>query len=180
MKIYRISGFAFFILFLILSCNSSQDKSRIKITELENTLHKDSFGINHSMIITLLDAYKKYVKSYPEDTLSPDYLYKAAMLSMNNSRPQDAIGMIDQLIKNYPTYKKVPDCLFIKGFIYDNNLKDFVNAKKNYEEFLKKYPTHPFAVSARSSLKFLGKSPEEILKELEKNKNIDSAVTLKK
>ena len=179
-NIYKKLRLGLFILSIgLISCTSSQEKARKKITDLEVVLRQDSFGTNRPMISIILNEYKNYAKSYPQDTLSPEYLYKAAMLCMNSSRPQEAIEIIDLVLINYPTYKKTPDCLFIKGFIYDNHLKDYVNAKKSYEEFLKKYPTHAFASSAESSLKFLGKSPEEILKEIEMNKEKDSKVAKK-
>ena len=67
----------------------------------------------------------------------------------------------------YPDYEKASECLFMKGFIYDNNLQDYEMAKKIYLEFLEKYPDDEFADDAQASIDNLGKSLEEIIQEFE-------------
>jgi tetratricopeptide (TPR) repeat protein len=53
--------------------------------------------------------------------------------------------------------------LFLKGYVYENNLGRLDKAKAIYEEFLQKYPDNDFADDAEVSLKYLGKSPEELI-----------------
>jgi TolA-binding protein len=57
--------------------------------------------------------------------------------------------------------------MFLKAFVYEDQLHDLNKAKKYYEEFLEKYPDSDFADDARISLQNLGKSPEELIKEFE-------------
>ena len=52
--------------------------------------------------------------------------------------------------------------MFLKAFTFDNDLKDYENARKYYEEFLAKYPNNEFAESAKFLLDNLGKSDEEL------------------
>ncbi len=51
------------------------------------------------------------------------------------------------------------------------SLRDLDECKKYYEEFLEKYPESDFADDAEMSLKNLGKTPEELIMEFEKNQN---------
>ena len=51
--------------------------------------------------------------------------------------------------------------------MYENNLGDLNAAKSIYEQFLEKYPDDEFADDAAVSIKNLGKTPEELIKEFE-------------
>ena len=157
------------------ACKPSQKKLTDNISTLEKNLSSYTLGKTDTTKLNLntkelLKTYQDFAKFYPDDSLAPTYLFKAANLCLNINKPKQAIELFDELIKKYPSFKKVPDCLFIKAFIYDNSLKDYVHAKKFYEEFLAKYPQHPFADDAKNSIKYLGKSPEEILDIISKEK----------
>ena len=68
-----------------------------------------------------------------------------------------------------PQHPKAPTALFMMGFIYENDLGDLNKAKETYQTFLNRYPNDPdYADDAQNALKFLGKSPEEIIREFEK------------
>jgi TolA-binding protein len=101
-------------------------------------------------------------------------LFKAGDFSMGLEKSEQAIMYFDQIIANYPAFEKLPYCLFLKGFIYENQMGNMDQAKEVYLEFLNKYPDHEMAESARFSIKNLGKSPEELIKEFEKNQQTDS------
>jgi TolA-binding protein len=96
-------------------------------------------------------------------------LFKAGDLAMNLGMGQKAISFFDRILKDYPDFEKVPQSLFLKGYIYENEIGDLNTAKKIYEDFLQKYPDDEFADDAEVSIKNLGKSPEELIKEFEQN-----------
>jgi tetratricopeptide (TPR) repeat protein len=53
--------------------------------------------------------------------------------------------------------------MFLKGYVYENNLGRLDKAKEIYETFIELYPNNEFADDAEVSLRFLGKSPEELI-----------------
>jgi TolA-binding protein len=75
----------------------------------------------------------------------------------------DAIGCYKKVYEKYPNSKRAPFCLFMQGFIYENNLHSPEMAKKLYEEFMKKYPNNELAKDVKFALDNLGKSDEEIM-----------------
>ena len=79
-------------------------------------------------------------------------------------------------MNNYPDFDKTPQCLFLKGYIYENNLGDLDMAKSLYEEFLQKYPDDDFADDAEVSIKNLGKTPEQLIKEFEEKQKAQEGV----
>ena len=59
----------------------------------------------------------------------------------------------------------------LKGFALDSEFKQKEEAKKIYEQFLTEFPNDSLAKDVRFLLKNIGKSDEELLKEIEKKKN---------
>ncbi len=165
----------FISLLVVLSCNNSSSKKNIENDRKEVIqLEKELFGddakeADEEKALKLTKLYNDFAENYPKDSLSPDYLYKSAEIISNIGDSKKAIVNYDIIIKEYPNYKKVPYCYFMKGFVYDNKLKDMKKAEKAYNQFIEKYPNHDLADDAEMSIKFLGKSNEEIIKEFEKN-----------
>jgi len=121
--------------------------------------------INQSKVKFLASYYVKYA-AYG-DSLAPEYLYKAAGIYMNTHEPVKAIKALDEIINKYPSYNKTENCYFLRGFVYDDKLKDTANARKYYKEYLIKYPNGDFSKDTKLLLENMGKSNEEIFKELE-------------
>ena len=140
------------------------------IAELENEL----FNTNQSKLdkrkaLDLVNLYVRYVNQYPDEPISPEYLFKASDISMNLNRPRKTIQLFDRILTEYPGYNKTPSALFLKAFVYEDQLQDYDKAKKYYNLFLEKYPNSEFADDAEVSIKNLGKSPEELIREFEQN-----------
>ena len=96
-------------------------------------------------------------------------LIKAAGLAKTVENPQKAVELYGKVANTLPQHPKAPTALFMQAFVYENDLGDMQKAKATYELFLEKYPNDPdFADDAQNSLKMLGKSPEEIIREFEK------------
>jgi len=74
-----------------------------------------------------------------------------------------AVQYYHKVYEDYPSLEEAPGALFMCGFLQANELHDLTAAEKTYKEFLKKYPDHELAASAKSELENLGLTPEEIL-----------------
>ncbi len=164
-------------LFLIVAIGvsiTSCKQTNVKQKQLESIqiLEKDLYSsqiLDREKGLHMIDTYVNYSKQYPEDTVSADFLFKAAEIAMNLKLGSQSIFYYDKILSNYHDFYKVPECLFLKAFVYENQLNDLKNAKKYYNQFLVEYPNHPLAKDAKASLKYLGKSPEELVKMFEQN-----------
>ena len=162
------------ILVISFSCSQQQENNKQSIQEsideMEAKLYNgEDAQVNMGDAVSLINLYKKFSKEYPKDSLAPIFLFRASDLSMNLNRPVQTIALFNDLLDNYPEYEKVPSVLFLKAFVYEDQLKDLDKAKMYYEEFLEKYPDSDFADDAEISLKYLGKTPEELILEFENN-----------
>lgn len=173
---YKISISLIIATIMLYACESSEQKNTLKISDI-NKVETELFSstITAPDLVKakqLADMYITYANENPDDTIAPDFIFKAADINMNLNNPNVTIGLFNNLIENYPKYKNISSAMFLKGFVYEDQLNDYANAKKCYLEFLELFPDSDFADDAVISLDNLGKSPEELIKEFEmKNKD---------
>jgi len=159
-----------FSLSVFLSSCTADKESQLKnnITKLEKVLVDENKGvIDTKLAANMILAYTEFVDEFPQDQRSPEYLFKAADVSINVFHSQQTILLFNRVLNEYPEDKRAPQALFLKAFTFDNYLHEYDSAKIYYEEFLVKYPQHSFANDAKISIKNLGKSPEEIVREFD-------------
>lgn len=162
---------------IITACDGPQKEKEVDSASLKDSILKQEekvYDTNQNRLqkqdaALLVGLYEKYADTYPDDSLSANYLFLAADISMNLRKPKQTIVLFDRILNAYPDYEKAPAVLFLKAFVYEDQLQDYANAKKYYELFISKYPDSDFADDAEVSLKNLGKSPEELILEFEKN-----------
>ena len=177
MKKINVSLAALFFMAFFVFCTSPKDKLKSDIKTIEDSLFADETKmIDRKLAKELIDKYVEFADAYPKDPDTPHTLFKAGDLAMNMNMPRKAIELFDRVMNNHPEYEKTPQCLFLKGYIYENDLKDLETAKQIYEDFLVKYPDDEFADDAEISIKNLGKSPEELIREFEEKAKREGAI----
>lgn len=144
-------------------------------------MEKDLFGDTAMMpdvqkAGAMIELYKDFAGRFPDDSLSPELLFKAADIASGFNREREAISMFEQIEKRYPDSRKASISLFMEGFVYENRLRDNVQAEAKYEEFLRRYPQHQLASSAKASLEQLrlGLTTEDLIRLFEaKNDSLE-------
>ncbi|MGY6561515.1 MAG: tetratricopeptide repeat protein [Luteibaculaceae bacterium] len=162
----------------LLSCSGETDKApKVSGDELRNEitrLEKLNFsGLNPSLedAQSLLAAYQKFAKQNPNDSLTPDYIFKASGLALGLTEAKKAIELIDILIDKYPDYPMSEEAMFQKAFIFDFNYGDKQKAEQAYKAFLDKYPNSSLAGEAKSRIEYLSLSDEELIEMFKKKNN---------
>ena len=160
------------VIICFVSCTSRQDRLIARINELEKKMAEDSLSIpDKELMGNLIALYAEFGEKFPENEKAADFLFSAGRLSMSGNQPDKAIGFFDTIIKNYPNYNKLPDCYFLKAFVYDNQLSNLPLARKTYEDLIEKYPKHELSYQASQLLLILGKDLEEVVEGFEKQKD---------
>lgn len=160
-----------FVLFLavaMMSCNN-QEKERTNILELEKNMVDEKGALNAASADKLINLYLDYAKKFPKDEMSPDFLFKAVDISVgyNALNPQKTIDIINILIAEYPDFEMTPMAMYIKGFVYENQMYDLENALDTYHQFLEKYPDNHLAADVQTTIDHLGIPLEELIKTFE-------------
>jgi len=116
----------------------------------------------------LLKRYRDYISVNPRDSITAEYLFKAADLSVGVRRYEAAINYLDRLNNEFPKFRKNVEMWLFKGFIYETYLNDHASAVNTYQELVKRYPNHRLAQDARASIENLSMSEEELIEKFEK------------
>jgi outer membrane protein assembly factor BamD (BamD/ComL family) len=156
---------------LVSSCTKNVKKEQINAIAAQEKSLFEAQEIDRLKGLQLIDTYVNFSKQYPDDSLSANYLYKAGEIAMNLKLGTQSIFYFDKIITNFPTFSKVPECVFLKAFVFENQLNDLEKASRYYNEFIIQFPNHLLVKDAKASLEYLGKSPEELVRIFqEKNK----------
>lgn len=171
-KNLNLSVLSFIILFSACNSEIREKKNAVnEINKLETELVSDSTALVNTITANkLIEHYKIYVNKYPEDTTSGNYLFKAGELAMNLNQSMQAIVLLKQYERDFSDHSKMPYCIFFQAFIFENQMNNLEKAEQYYNKFINDYPNHELVDDAKTSIKNLGKSLEEIIKEFEKNK----------
>jgi tetratricopeptide (TPR) repeat protein len=171
----------FFLIFFCsaFSCNqggsledstSNSKKLRNEIDALETKLRKAKLVPDEMPAAKeLVKKSQSYSELYPQDEKTAAVLFKAADVARGIGEYGKAIQLWGKVWRTYPDFNKAPDAVFMQAFTYENNLKDIQNAKRYYLQFIEKFPKNPLREQAIIALKNLGKSPEDLIKEFQKN-----------
>jgi tetratricopeptide (TPR) repeat protein len=171
MKTFRFA--LLMITLAVLAVQCSQDP-KARIEKLEKKMAADDFRFDQEgmkVANDLIAAYVEYADSNKTSPDAPAFLFNAGNLAMNLNQPEKSLELFNRTIYSYPDFEKAADCLFLMGFIYENQLQNYGKAIEIYEAFIDKYPDHAFADDARVSIDNMGKPLDELVKEFEEKNN---------
>lgn len=169
-------------------------KMRARIAEYQDELFKDNSnkGLNRQTAHMLERQYFNYIKRFPKSEFTPNYCFEGGKLASTLGETPDAVEFWLTIIDNYPDYRLYPETMLLLAVEYENKMPIYIQnppkkekrtaklqlkverfdlmktdwlkeAEKMYNAFLAKYPNHVLSEQARASLKYLGKSPNEVV-----------------
>lgn len=149
--------------FVLISCSTKSDK---EIFDHATKL------LEESKIPESISEFEKLVAEFPESELAPKALIQLAGIYHGKKLPalsarvslEKADSIFYLVYQRFPESNDAPLGLFMSGFIQANELEDYQKATATYNTFLKKYPEHEMAISAKQELENMGLTPEEILR----------------
>lgn len=149
-------------LLLLAGCAPNREKQLKAIEEHEQALSSLDIIADDSGIDAILALYRTFAADFPDDSLAPVYLQRAADVSISIGRQEQAVALLDSVIDFYPGFEDLGGCWFLKGYAYET-AGQYDQARKAYSYFVENYPDHSLANDTRKTLPYLGMSPEEML-----------------
>lgn len=161
----------FAVLIVVISACTDHKQQKIDLIkgEEEKLFSDVTAPINLEKAQNLINQYSQFVAEYPEDTMSPVFIFKTAEIQMNTLKYKESLTTLDTLIEVYPDSKLVPMAMHLKGFIWDDKLHSVEMARICFEKLIEQYPDHQLSANAKDYLKILGLSPEEVIRRFEQD-----------
>jgi outer membrane protein assembly factor BamD (BamD/ComL family) len=145
--------------FFITSCGNKKNsphkaENEIPLKEQIKTAESTLSPTNPSkaQLLDLISLYKQYVDSFPKDKLSPTYLIKAGDFYGTINLPNEKGNMYKKAIELYPGFKDADMVQYLYASTLDSDLNKRVEAKKQYELLLEKFPRSIYAADAKERL----------------------------
>ncbi len=128
--------------------------------------------VDQALATKTIRAFTDFAFYCESDSLSPIFLVKTAQIAMAINNANQAKVVLDRCISNYPKFKNKPAAMFMLAQLYDEQhmLNNEEEAKRLYEALIFEYPKSDWATNAKSAIKLLGKSDEQIVKDFSKGK----------
>ena len=139
-----------------------------EISELEGSLENPNLPNRIAVSKQLIEYYEDYTNMFSNDKLAPEMLFKAGNQAVNIEEYDLALKEYNLVEEYYRNYLKRPEVLFLQAFVYETYKNEYGKAKERYEKLIKQYPDHELAVQAKESLKYMGISDEERIRQFEK------------
>lgn len=119
-----------------------------------------------------ISACGEFVMFFPQDSLSLKFSFQSCAVAVNVYSDQQALILIDNCLKNFPSHPNKIELLLMKAMVYDDRLHDKDRARLVYEQLIREFPGTPAADQAKAALRFSEKSDLEMIREMEKKNGI--------
>jgi hypothetical protein len=164
------------LLFIFAKCaeTGSEQKGNPKeetikqILALEKKVLKNE-KISPDTALALVRMQEEFAKTHAQDSLAPVFLFRGGDIARGAGEPGLAIKLWGAVQRKYPEFPRAPEALFLQAFVFETEIQDINNARLYYENFINRYPGHEYAQVAKMALENLGKRPEDLIREFEKN-----------
>ncbi|MBT1700025.1 tetratricopeptide repeat protein [Fulvivirgaceae bacterium PWU4] len=93
--------------------------------------------------------------TFSNQTILDDVYWLEANMRMKRGEFDEAIGLLQKILTEYPDDVLSDDAYFLQAEIYERQLKNKAKAMEIYREFLNKYPGSVFAAEARKRFRTL-------------------------
>ena len=139
-------------------------KKQAIIASLEDSLYTEEMKYERRPAKQIFDLYLAYAAEHPLDTITPEYIFRAAQVATGLGNNEFSIKLYDRVIKEYPGWKKVPEAKFMKGFTYENHMDQQGAAIDAYEVLIYDHPNHVLTPQARQLIENMQYTDEELIK----------------
>lgn len=163
-------NFFLFLAFICVfsSCVNEQKKALDRVLELEAQLMQvEDASSNTDLAKEVLVAYDEFMKAYPDAGNNPEILFKSGEVWKGLGAHLKSAKAFYQVHTKFPASDLAPLALFQQAHCFEA-LEQRLTAKKTYEEFMERYPNHPYIEQANGMIQNLHFSDEELIKQFQK------------
>ncbi len=176
----KIERFLFFLIsaFFLYSCGSDKPEQKEGTLDVRSILVEQIKSFEKELYVAekldpikadmAISTYSEFIEKFPDDSLTPDFLFKAGEVATANMQYKQAVGYYKGLATRYPDYKYKEEAWYLQAHIWDNFLNNDDSAKVIYEMVIQKFPSSHYAQDAKAAIQNLGKTDEQLIEEFKK------------
>jgi TolA-binding protein len=140
-----------------------------EVVKAENEMRASKI-YDQKLAVKTITAYNNFTVNFPNDTLTPEYLFRASDLAQGTKNYQQAAVYLETIIAKHKNYRKYVDACFVAAFVYDEYLEDVNHgddrARQLYEFVINNYPNTPYAEQSKVLIQYVGKPDSVMLNDI--------------
>jgi hypothetical protein len=125
---------------------------------------------NSKTALEALKAYTDFTTLYPKDSLTADYLFKAAQIAQSTGNYKQSAIYLEIILDQHKGYREYAAACFYTANLYDDHLENVDNgaarAKQLYEFIIAKYPGTKWSEDSKVLMEYIGKSNEQLMEDI--------------
>ena len=170
--------YGLFVIAMIAGCTTTSQKPAKEIEASLAAANANVLkGVKDSALITrTIESIDQFAVKFPQDSLTPKFLFESALLLQKEGRYDESVQRLEKIYTDYSQSPQANKALFLEGFLYANVTNQLDKAREKYELYLSKYASVDSKMTndVQMELHNLGKTPEEILEEIQKKQAQDT------
>lgn len=147
---------------LLMSACDTREKQLNNITEL--SMEMDSILKTNPVLTVeqrlkgenMVDKYKSFASKYPDDSLSPQFLMRSALLYHLMPEYKLELLTLDEIVAKYPESEYAPQALATAARVCEENINDLSCSKEYLGKIKEKYPESPYAINIDLQIEYAG------------------------
>ncbi len=139
------------------------DTHAMMVTKIDSLYKKmaSSKMFNQNEAMEAMRMYVEFSTKYPNDSLTPEYLFRAADIAQGTGNYEQAAEYLETILEKHTMYVKYQDVLFSAALVYDNYLENVNHGDERaiqlYDLIINKYPGSNYAEQSKTLKTYVGK-----------------------
>ncbi|MFI5171852.1 MAG: tol-pal system YbgF family protein [Chitinophagales bacterium] len=104
----------------------------------------------------LIEAYNKYTEKFPEDSLSPKFMMKSALLYHALGNYLQELKTLELIVEKYPDTDYAPQALATGARVSEENINDLHRSRYYLKKIQEEYPESPYAINIDLQIEYVG------------------------
>ncbi len=195
-----LTGIIFIALISFSSCHSGDDNAAKEkaqkdslakiaargkylkaITDAEADMRKTGNNYDQRLAMATLKAYNDFTVTFPDDSLTAEYLFLASDLAEGAHNYQQEAVYLETIIEKHKNFNKYPDAVFKAAYVYDTFLENVNHggdrAKQLYQFVITNYPNTHEASDAQVLIQYIGKPDSVMINDIMKKAQAETPAT---
>ena len=163
----RVVLLSLLMLLVLNACDTKQQTDLKSLLELENKLMQVEDAVaNQTLAKDVLVAYDEFTRAYPDAEQIPELLFKSGEVLKGLGAHLKSAKAFHKVHTQFPYAKVAPIALFHQAHCFEA-LDQYLTAKNTYEDFIERYPNHPYVSQAKEMIQILNLSDEELIQKFQ-------------
>ena len=163
----RVVLLSLLMLLFLNACETKQQTDLKSLLQLENQLMQvEDAAANETLAKEVLVVYDEFISAYPDAEQIPELLFKSGEVLKGLGAHLKSAKAFYKVHTQFPNSKIAPIALFHQAHCFEA-LDQQLKAKNTYENFIERYPNHPYVSQAKGMIQILNLSDEELIQKFQ-------------